>query len=60
MTAAEAVHVGDLKFTDVAGARSAGMRVVRFTGCADDLEDGPEADAVISSHAELEGALDRL
>ena len=60
VTAAEAVHVGDLKFTDVAGARSAGMRVVRFTGCADDLEDGPEADAVISSHAELEGALDRL
>ena len=54
VTAAEAVHVGDLKFTDVAGARSAGMRVVRFTGCADDLEDGPEADAVISSHAELE------
>lgn len=60
VAAEEAVHVGDLKFTDVAGARGVGMRVIRFTGCADDPEEGPEADAVVSSHAELEGALDRL
>jgi putative hydrolase of the HAD superfamily len=56
----QAVHVGDLKFTDVAGARGVGMRVIRFTGCVDDLEEGPEADCVISSYGELEGALDRL
>ncbi|HEY8641163.1 MAG TPA: HAD family hydrolase [Candidatus Dormibacteraeota bacterium] len=56
----EAVHVGDLKFTDVAGARGVGMRVLRFTGFADDAEEGPEADAVVSSYADLEGALDRL
>ncbi len=60
VAAAEAVHVGDLKFTDVAGARGVGMRVIRFTGCADDLEEGPEADAVVSSYAELELALDSL
>jgi putative hydrolase of the HAD superfamily len=57
---AEAVHVGDLKFTDVAGARGVGMRVLRFTGCVDDVEEGPEADAVISSYGDLEAALDRL
>jgi len=56
----EAVHVGDLKFTDVAGARGVGMRVLRFTGFSDDAEEGPEADAVISSYGELEAALDRL
>jgi len=56
----EAVHIGDLKFTDVAGARGAGMRVLRFTGCADDVEEGPEADAVVKAYEELEAALDRL
>lgn len=56
----EAVHVGDLRFTDVAGARGVGMRVIRFNGWADDPEEGPEADAVVSSYGELDGALDRL
>ena len=56
----EAVHVGDLKFTDVAGARGVGMRVLRFNGFSDDAEEGPEADAVVSSYGDLEAALDSL
>jgi len=41
-----AIHVGDLRRTDVAGARALGMTTVRFRGVVDD-EGGPEADHVI-------------
>lgn len=48
----EAVHIGDLRRTDIAGARLAGMGSVRYTGIHDDTwqpEDttGDEADAVL-------------
>jgi putative hydrolase of the HAD superfamily len=49
----EAMHVGDLRRTDVAGAAALGMRTVRYRGLHDDAEPGPEADFVIDSHAEL-------
>jgi FMN phosphatase YigB (HAD superfamily) len=48
-----AMHVGDLRRTDVAGAAAIGMRTVRYRGMHDDAEAGPEADFVIDSHAEL-------
>jgi putative hydrolase of the HAD superfamily len=48
-----AVHVGDLRRTDVAGAHATGMRAVRFRGVADDGTDGPEADLVIDDLEEL-------
>ncbi|HVE75446.1 MAG TPA: HAD family hydrolase [Actinomycetota bacterium] len=56
--AASAVHIGDLRRTDVAGARGAGMATIRFAGVHDDgweIEEstGEEADAVIRSWAEL-------
>jgi putative hydrolase of the HAD superfamily len=50
---AAAVHVGDLRRTDVAGARAIGMRSVRYRGLADDPGPGPEADFVTDSHREL-------
>jgi putative hydrolase of the HAD superfamily len=53
----EAAHVGDLRRTDVAGARAVGMTSVRYRGANDDVEDGPEADHVIDHHAELRTAL---
>ena len=44
-SAAEALHIGDIRRTDVAGARAAGMRAVRYRGVADDddptIEDAP-------------------
>jgi FMN phosphatase YigB (HAD superfamily) len=49
----EAMHVGDLRRTDIAGAAALGMRTVRYRGMHDDAEAGPEADFVIDSHAEL-------
>lgn len=58
----EAVHIGDLKRTDIAGARNAGMGTIRYTGLHDDLwtpEDtsGEEADAVMDHWSKLEGIL---
>lgn len=49
----DAVHVGDLRRTDVAGAQAFGMRAARFTGVHDDESDGPTGDWVIASHPEL-------
>lgn len=51
--AAGTFHVGDLLRTDVAGARSAGMRSVRLCAVHDDDTDLPEADHVADSHAAL-------
>ena len=52
----QAVHVGDLRATDVA-ARAMGMGSVRFIGCHNDGGDGPEANVVISHLADLSAAL---
>jgi HAD superfamily hydrolase (TIGR01549 family) len=52
-----AAHVGDIRRTDIQGARGIGMRTVRFAGVNDDQTDLPDADAVIRSYAELPGVL---
>lgn len=52
--ASAAVHVGDLRRKDVAGARAAGMRAVRYRGAADDDDPAhPEADVVVDDHRRL-------
>ena len=48
-----AMHVGDLRRTDIAGAAALGMRTVRYRGLRDDVGAGHEADFVVDSHAEL-------
>jgi FMN phosphatase YigB (HAD superfamily) len=52
---ARTAHVGDLRATDVAGARAMGLVSVRYAGVFDDIaaDDLPEADHVITSHDEL-------
>ncbi|HKJ23343.1 MAG TPA: AAA family ATPase [Myxococcota bacterium] len=57
---ARAVHVGDLRRTDVAGARALGMASVRIHQAHDDGTDLPEADHVVASHAELRALLAEL
>lgn len=52
-TAEGSVHVGDLKRTDVAGARRVGMKTVRITAHNDDTSDDDEADAVVDSYDHL-------
>lgn len=57
-TAAEVVHVGDLKHTDVLGAKQAGMHSVRYAGVRDDVGEGfPEADWVITDYRDLVGII---
>ena len=64
VTPDRAAHVGDLRRTDVMGARNMGMYAVRYTGVADDddqaLGEGhpaPEADVVLHDLADLPAAL---
>lgn len=51
------VHVGDLKRTDVAGARARGMSTVRIRQTHDDPARLSEADVVVDSHCDLRAAL---
>lgn len=55
-------HVGDLRRTDVAGAKAMGITAVRYTGIFDDpgrAEDGEpiEGDHVVADHADLPAVL---
>lgn len=56
-----AAHVGDLRRTDIVGARAMGMTAVRYIGVHDDpvIPDSPviEGDHVIADHADLPAAL---
>lgn len=59
--AQEAIHVGDLRRTDIAGAAALGMGTARYRGMHDDPdESGVEADFVFDSHLELIEVVDRL
>jgi putative hydrolase of the HAD superfamily len=49
----DALHVGDLRRTDVAGGRAFGMGTVRIRATHDDVSAHPDADAVADSHAQL-------
>lgn len=52
-----AIHVGDLRRTDVAGARAIGMGTVRIRMQHDDGSDLPDADMVVDSHTQLRTTL---
>jgi putative hydrolase of the HAD superfamily len=59
---ASALHVGDLRRTDVAGAAAHGMRTARYRGMNDEGEGdtGPEAEFVLDRHEELVEVIVRL
>jgi FMN phosphatase YigB (HAD superfamily) len=54
---ARAAHVGDLRRTDVAGARAMGMTAIRYCGVADDQTEGPEGHHVLADHTALPGLI---
>jgi putative hydrolase of the HAD superfamily len=57
-SAAGTVHVGDIRCSDVAGARGAGLGTIRYSGLYDDRDPRcPDADVVISSFSRLSAAL---
>lgn len=49
----EAIHVGDLKRTDIAGAHDVGMYSVRFRGVHNDRIEAREGDCVIDRHEQI-------
>lgn len=49
----EAIHVGDLKRTDIAGAHDMGMHAARFRGVHDDRSDFAEAEICLDRHEQL-------
>ena len=53
VAAEQAVHVGDLRRTDVAGARAVGMGTIRIKVANDDDSALEEADHVAESHADV-------
>jgi putative hydrolase of the HAD superfamily len=61
--ASRSAHVGDLRRTDIAGARALGITAVRYSGVFDDPgspadgTDQVEGDHVIADHATLPAAL---
>ena len=55
-----AAHVGDLRRTDIAGARALGMGSIRFRGVYNDESDVADADVVIDAMSDLQRALDDL
>jgi putative hydrolase of the HAD superfamily len=59
-TPEEAAHVGDLPETDLAGARSVGMRAVLFLGVSHRQDGLPLADAAFEDYGELEALLEGL
>jgi FMN phosphatase YigB (HAD superfamily) len=59
VSAEMAVHIGDYPRTDIAGARSVGMRAIHFTGVYDWGDGTVPADARIASYSELEPLLRR-
>ena len=53
-----AAHVGDIRRTDVAGAKGMGLVAVRYCGISDDTDDAfPEGDIVCADHRDLPGLL---
>jgi putative hydrolase of the HAD superfamily len=53
---ARAAHVGDIRRTDVAGARAMGMTAIRYTGISDDTTNPePEGHHVVADYADLPG-----
>ncbi|HVM35452.1 MAG TPA: HAD family hydrolase [Actinomycetota bacterium] len=49
----EAIHVGDLRRTDIAGAHDIGMHAARFRGVHDDRSDASEAKMVFDRHEQI-------
>jgi len=56
--ASDTAHIGDLRRTDIAGARAMGMTALRYTAVNDDDSDGPEGDAVVTDYALLSEILE--
>lgn len=59
--AEEAVHIGDLRRTDIVGAKKVGMHQIRYAGTNNDVDCAySDADVVMENYKELQTALERI
>jgi HAD superfamily hydrolase (TIGR01549 family) len=56
----EAVHIGDSEYSDIAGAKGAGMKAILFTGINKKYKDNTTADFVIENYDGLIRVLERV
>lgn len=56
----EAVHIGDSEYSDIVGAKNAGMKAILFAGINSKYRDNTKADFVIHNYAELLDTLEKL
>jgi putative hydrolase of the HAD superfamily len=56
----QAVHIGDLEHTDIAGAKRIGMKAIKFIGANREAKPESIADVVLDKLDDLPAALDRL
>jgi FMN phosphatase YigB (HAD superfamily) len=56
----DAVHIGDLEDTDVAGAKQLGMKAIKYIGSNAEAKRESIADVVIDDLAELPDAIARI
>ena len=56
----DALNIGDLVWTDIVGAKNAGMKAVRFSGVTARESDDELSDAVFDDYRQLEEILNRL
>jgi putative hydrolase of the HAD superfamily len=49
----DAAHIGDSEYSDIVGAKEAGMKVILFTGINDRYKDNNSADVTISNYDNL-------
>ncbi len=56
----EAVHIGDSEYSDIVGAKKAGMKAILFAGINQKYKNNTTADFVIDSYSDLLGILEKL
>ena len=56
----EAVHIGDSEYSDIVGAKNAGMKAILFTGINKKNKNNTMADLVIDNSSDIPGALEKL
>jgi putative hydrolase of the HAD superfamily len=56
----DSVHIGDSEYSDIVGAKEAGMKAILFTGVNDKYKNNNTADIVVNDYNDFAGIIDRL
>jgi len=56
----EAVHIGDLEYSDIVGAKQAHMKAILFAGVSEEYKDNNSADLTISTYENLAEIIKQL